>query len=135
MLISSQLEIIRMAAKKTSAEKTGTKSDFIRRQPEAMPAAEVVALAKGAGLTIRPGLVYEVRRTLRTKKAASRQKQTQTKIASTTGAPSVSTAPRPIARKASAEDLLRAVAAEIGLGRAIEILTGERAIVRAVMGH
>ena len=134
MLISSQLEIIRMAAKKTSAEKTGTKSDFIRRQPEAMPAAEVVALAKGAGLTIRPGLVYEVRRTRRTKKAASKQKQTQTKIAST-GAPSVSTAPMPIARKASAEDLLRAVAAEIGLGRAIEILTGERAMVRAVMGH
>ena len=134
MLISSQLEIIRMAAKKTSAEKTGTKSDFIRRQPEAMPAAEVVALAKGAGLTIRPGLVYEVRRTRRTKKAASKQKQTQTKIAST-GAPSVPAVPRPIARKASAEDLLRAVAAEIGLGRAIEILTGERAIVRAVMGH
>jgi hypothetical protein len=34
----------------------------------------------------------------------------------------------------SVEDLLRAVAPELGLGRAIEILAGERARVRAAIG-
>jgi hypothetical protein len=34
----------------------------------------------------------------------------------------------------STETLLKAVAAEIGLGRAMEILAGERARVRAVIG-
>jgi N-acetylmuramoyl-L-alanine amidase CwlA len=34
----------------------------------------------------------------------------------------------------SVEDLLRAAASELGLGRAIEILQGERARVRAVLG-
>jgi hypothetical protein len=42
--------------------------------------------------------------------------------------------PRPIATSSSAENLLKAVAAEIGLGPAIEILSGERAKVRAVIG-
>jgi hypothetical protein len=37
------------------------------------------------------------------------------------------------ATTSSAEDLLRAVAAELGLGRAVEILEGERARVRAVL--
>jgi hypothetical protein len=34
----------------------------------------------------------------------------------------------------SIEDLLKAVAAELGLGMAMEILQGERARVRMVMG-
>jgi hypothetical protein len=42
--------------------------------------------------------------------------------------------PRPVATVSKAEDLLKAVAAEIGLGRAMEILVGERARVRAVIG-
>jgi hypothetical protein len=41
---------------------------------------------------------------------------------------------RPLTTTFSAEELLRAVAAELGLGRAVEILAGERAKVRAVMG-
>jgi hypothetical protein len=41
--------------------------------------------------------------------------------------------PRPITSTRSAEDLLKAVAAEIGLGRAIEQLQGERARVRAIL--
>jgi hypothetical protein len=35
----------------------------------------------------------------------------------------------------STEDLLRAVAAELGLGHAMEILQRERAQVRAVLGN
>jgi hypothetical protein len=41
---------------------------------------------------------------------------------------------RPVTTTYSAEELLRAVAAELGLGRAVEILAGERAKVRAVIG-
>jgi hypothetical protein len=39
---------------------------------------------------------------------------------------------RRVTTSSSAEDLLRAVAAEIGLGHAVEILAGERARVKAV---
>jgi hypothetical protein len=42
--------------------------------------------------------------------------------------------PRPIATTSSAENLLKAVAAELGLGPAIEIIQAERAQVRAVIG-
>jgi hypothetical protein len=40
---------------------------------------------------------------------------------------------RAIATTTKVEALLKAVAAEIGLGRAIELLEGERARVRAVL--
>jgi hypothetical protein len=41
---------------------------------------------------------------------------------------------RPISTPSKTEELLKAVAAEIGLRRAIEILEEERAKVRAVLG-
>jgi hypothetical protein len=41
--------------------------------------------------------------------------------------------PRPITTTSSAEDLLKAVGAEIGLGRAIELLLGERARVHSIL--
>ncbi len=55
-----------MAAK--DSESTPSKSDFIRSLPTTMPVAEVVAKAEEHGLTLRPHLVYEVRRNLRMKK-------------------------------------------------------------------
>jgi hypothetical protein len=42
--------------------------------------------------------------------------------------------PRPIATASGAEELLKALAAELGLGLAIEILEGDRATVRAALG-
>jgi uncharacterized protein YggU (UPF0235/DUF167 family) len=42
--------------------------------------------------------------------------------------------PRPIATASRAEDLLKALGAEVGLAKAIEILSGERARVKAVLG-
>jgi hypothetical protein len=81
-----------------------------------MSAAEVIAKGKVEGIEIGHSLVYMVRG--RTHKKARR-----------TGA----SVPRPITTSSSAEDLLRAVAAELGLGKAIEILAGERARVRAVL--
>jgi hypothetical protein len=186
-------------AKKTST-KTPSKSDFIRSQAATLSAAEVVAKAKAAGVTILPGLVYEVRRKA---KARSKHKPKGTAVAKTTAIPTMKTpastrAPRSKAAfvrglpastpakdvvkqakaagitlgvsyvynirgagktkakqkraaaksttvsavvngggsrvSASAESLLKAVAAEIGLGPAIEILSGERARVAAVIG-
>jgi len=178
-----------------------TKSDFIRSQPAAMSAAEIVQKAKARGIELRAGLVYEVRRMAKAKKAAPTKKTSPTKkrasgAVSTTANgtahqrtglskaafvrqfPNLS--PRDIVEKAktehikldvgyvynirstskaahkltrarssgsprgadksarpttstSVENLLRTVAAEIGLGRALEILASERARFRAVL--
>ncbi len=51
-----------MASKKTSKSKSGTnKSAWIRSQPADKPAAEIVAMAKKAGIALSPGLVYAIR--------------------------------------------------------------------------
>jgi hypothetical protein len=42
--------------------------------------------------------------------------------------------PRPVRTMSSAEELLKAVAAEVGLGRAMVILASERARLRSVIG-
>lgn len=178
------------------------KSDFIRSQPATMSAAEIVEKAKGQGIEIRAGLVYEVRRTAKARKASLRRRTTPQKHASgAASAPTNAAAqrnglskaafvrqfpnlpPREIVEKAKAENikldvgyvynirstskgvrkvtratsaavssrsgatskpapsttpvenLLRTIAAEIGLGRALEILAGERARFRAVLGR
>ena len=54
-----------MAKKKTAPNK----SEFIRSQPDAMTAAEVVTKGAEQGLTFKSGLVYAVRRNARTKAA------------------------------------------------------------------
>ncbi|HXX66092.1 MAG TPA: hypothetical protein VEK07_02865 [Polyangiaceae bacterium] len=176
-----------------TAKKTINKSDFIRQQPDSMSAAEVVAKAKAEGLAIRPGLVYEVRRTAKVRKPTTAKK---TPISTKTGVPSntsngskaafvraraqlspkeivedaqaagikldvsyvynvrgaakaksktkatkqaartarkAASVGQPIATSSKAEDLLRAVAAEVGLARAIEVLLAQRAQVHAVL--
>jgi hypothetical protein len=123
-----------MAPKKTS--KKQSKSDFIRSQPATLSAAEVVAKAKTAGITFSPQLVYNVRNGSKAQKGTAKRtakaKPTTTSKRATAPrqAPPV---PRPITSTRSAADLLKAVAAEIGLGRAIEQLQGERARVRAIL--
>jgi hypothetical protein len=44
----------------------GSKSEFIRTRPAAEPAATVVEAAKAVGLSLTPGLVYNVRHAMRT---------------------------------------------------------------------
>jgi hypothetical protein len=149
-----------------------------------MSVADIVAAAQEKGLTIRPGLVYEVRRNVKMKRGAKARKEAtppgsiadfvrahanlspreivakahaegiklntsyvyvvrqneKRKAGRPTHAPTpraaraASSVTRPISSLSKAEDLLRAVAAEIGLGRAMEILQAERAKVRAVIG-
>jgi hypothetical protein len=195
---SGYLEMYMPRAKKTST-KTPSKSDFIRAQPATLSAAEVVAKAKTAGVTILPGLVYEVRRKAKgrskgkpkksavanktgvsTKTTSTSTKPTKSKAAFVRGLPASTPASEVVkqaraagiklgvsyvynirgaakmaAKKkraaaksptvaavtngggstvsASAQHVLKAVAAELGLGAAIEILAGERARVRAVI--
>lgn len=192
-----------MAPTPTSAAKPN-KSDFIRKQPATLSAAEVVKKAKAQGIDLRAGLVYEVRRMAKAKSAGTAKKVPGVKKAAPKAAPVVAksiAAKKPPASKASfvrahsdlspkeivakakaegikldvgyvynvrgaakagarkkvvkqaarravarggvtlprlaastspVESLLRAVAAEIGLGRAMEILSGERTRVRAL---
>jgi hypothetical protein len=114
---------------KPSANKL-SKSDFIRSQPS-MAAKALVAKAKAAGLSIRVNQVYKVRGY---DKTTAKTKVTKPEAKRAASPAKSAPAPRPVATRSSVEDLLRAVAAEIGLQRAMEILAGERARVRAVIG-
>jgi hypothetical protein len=106
---------------------TVSKADFVRARSHLSP-KEVVEDAKGAGIKFDVTYVYNVRgadKAAAKKKRASRKTST---LAVTNGiGPSIT------ATATSAEDLLRAAAAEVGLGRAIELLQGERARVSAIL--
>jgi len=97
--------------------KPPTKSDFIRSQAAGLSAPEIVAMGKAAGIKFTPQLANKVKRAA----PSSPAPKTVTNSGRSSGA-------------ASAENLLKAVAAEIGLGSAIGILASERARVRAVRG-
>ncbi len=126
-------------AKKTSTAKptaaapkipTQSKADFVRSHASLSP-KQILTKAKAAGIKLGIAYVYNVRgydKTARKKKAA--RKPTTRATTPRAGA----AAPRPITTSTKTETLLRAVAAEIGLGRAMEILSAERAMVRAVIG-
>jgi hypothetical protein len=104
-----------------------SKAAFVRKFPKASP-REIVAKAQAEGINIELDYVYNVR-------SSDKVAKPGTKAEATAAVPRMAvSAPRPIATASSGEDLLKAVAAEIGLGRAIEILTGERARVRALIG-
>jgi pyruvate/2-oxoglutarate dehydrogenase complex dihydrolipoamide acyltransferase (E2) component len=137
------------AASPPSKPNPPSKSDFIREQPATLSAAEVVAKAKAAGIKLDSFLVYKVRSRTSAKgktkvaakqiatpaKAAPAKKRLKSKPASVpvSKASNGSTSPASVRRSSSAEDLLRAVAAEMGLGKAIEILAGERARVQSIL--
>lgn len=115
-----------------SRAKALNKSDFIRALPARMSAAEVIAKAKAEGIEIGSSLVYMVR-----SRSSRKAKKGATKIA-TSGPATVNGTASLVASAAqpsssAAEDLLRAVAAELGLGRAVEILAGERARVQSIL--
>jgi hypothetical protein len=113
--------------------RTASKADFVRERGHLSP-KEIVEDAKSKGVKLNASYVYNVRGY--DKALASKQTRAARKSATTTPAVA-STAPkasRPSSPASSVEDLLKAVAAELGLGRAIEILQGERARVRAVIG-
>jgi len=111
----------------TSAKHVASKAAFVRGLPASMPAKDVVAQAKAAGLKLGVSYVYNIRGAA---KMAAKKKRAAAK------SPAVATVASPSGAGVSsrAANLLKAVAAEIGLGPAIEILQGERARVAAVIG-
>jgi hypothetical protein len=111
---------------KTAAGATMSKADFVRAHADLSP-NEIVKKAKAAGLKFAVQYVYNVRRQEET---GVKNWRSGTRTAPSRKAPAVA---RPIANSSRAEDLLRAVAAEVGLARAIDLLEGERARVHAVM--
>ena len=118
--------IVTTAPSAAATKPAKSKSAFIRSLPASTPAKEVVKQAKSAGIKLNAGYVYNVRQAA--KKAAKSKRAVASPAVSSVangGGSRVST---------SAENLLKAVAAEIGLGSAIEILQGERARVAAVIG-
>ncbi len=128
------------ASKRTAA--TMSKADFVRANP-GVSAKDLVAKALFEGIEISEGYVYSVRS--QDAKAASKKKGTAPKKSTAkrvSKKPSTTSnkSPKPTASNgmgasgSSVEELLKAAAAELGLGRALEILQGERARVRAVLG-
>jgi hypothetical protein len=118
-----------VAVKKTQAsvKPPESKAAFVRSLPASTPAKDVAKLAKTAGIRLDVRYVYNVRGAakMKAKKNRAAAKVTTSTPTSTNGArPSVN---------ANAETLLKAIGAELGLGKAIEILAGERARVASVI--
>jgi hypothetical protein len=142
------------AAKKTSTAKPVaaapapitkskvSKAAFIRSLPKDMPVAEVIAKGKAQGLKLAETYVSWARWA---GKKANKKSAKAAAPATKPSAPTVQVTTRATPRNptltngvrspvsSSAETLLRAVAAEVGLGRAIEILLGERARVHSIL--
>lgn len=89
--------------------KVESKAAFVRGLPRAMKASAVVAKAKAAGLKLSTAYVYAIR-SAGSKKGAKRAATKSDGRATSRG---------------GAEDLLRSVAAEVGLSRAIALLQSE----------
>ncbi len=109
-----------------------TKADFVRKLPPGTPAKEVVAQAKAAGMSISETYIYGLRAAAKTSKKRASTGNRPSRPAAATPAIVQRSSPAPKGH-GKAEDLLKAVAAEIGLGSAIEILQSERARVRAAI--
>jgi hypothetical protein len=112
-----------MPDKKPSAKPAKVnKSAWIRSQPASMKAKDVVVAGKAKGIKLSVGQVYVARSSAK-KKTGKRGP----------GRPRKNAAPAMVA-SSGVEGLLRAAAAEIGLSRAVEILSEQRDAVRKVLG-
>ncbi len=129
---SSKAKLTAAAKPTTRTAKPQSKAAFIRTFPASVRAKEVVAKARATGITIHVNQVYKVRgsRKMTTTKTKVTKLAARTARTPRNGA----SVPSPVTTRSSAEDLLRAIAAEIGLGLAVGILAEERAKIRAVIG-
>lgn len=123
-------------AKKPSTPKKAavSKADFVRQHAVLTPKG-IVAAAKAEGITLDVNYVYSVRN----EQTKAFRKEARAKAEALVATRKTSTAPKTVSNGSrssgsSVEDLLKAAAAELGLGKAIEILHAERARVRAVIG-
>jgi hypothetical protein len=124
-----------------------SKADFVRSNP-GLSAKEMVQKAKVEGLRFDQHYVYRVRAIAKDwakkqtvgRRPASAPVVTTPETPKTTSMPPVEPvavsmpAPTSASSRSTLEDLLRAVAAELGLGRAVEMLEGERTRIRGLIG-
>jgi hypothetical protein len=122
----------RKATRNARAKPTRSKAEFVRARAHLMP-REIVRQAKAEGIHLAVGYVYNIRASSKVARAAGsggpRPAATQWEATMPGRRPAT---PRTIST-ITPEDLLQAAAAEIGLGRAIEILTVQRSRLRAVL--
>jgi hypothetical protein len=104
----------------SAATPTTSKAGFVRSLPATIPAKQIVAQAKAAGMKLSANYVYLIRRAARENRGAVRASRSVA---------------RPISTASSAESLLRALGAELGLSAAIAVLEAERARVRAIVAR
>jgi hypothetical protein len=104
-------------------------SKLILSLPNSLSAKDVMAALKKKGMKTTESNIYRVRR-LGKKKSGRPAAGAISAPAKRRGRP-----PKASAAPSRAEDLLRAVAAELGLARSIEVLQGERARVRGFVGR
>jgi hypothetical protein len=97
---------------------------FILALPRTLSAKEVLSKAKASGLQTSESNVHRVRRLHGGSKGASKG-ATRGRNVSAKQTVRAAVAPSGGSRS-SAEDLLRAIAAEVGLGHALEVLQKER---------
>lgn len=100
---------------------------FILALPRTLTAKEVLSRAKASGFATSESNVHRVRR------LHGGGRRTAQRHVSVARAPSSALA-KTNGTHSRTEELLRAVAAELGLGRAVEILQSERSRVRSVLG-
>jgi hypothetical protein len=103
-------------------KKVTSKAAFVRSFPTVTPAKEVVAKARSQGIHLTDAYVYNVRATSRAGRKSPGGSATKNKTKRRT---------IKVGRRRGAEDLLRAVAAEMGLTRAIAVLQAEHNRVRS----
>jgi hypothetical protein len=124
------------AASKTEATKPtvatakpGSKAEFVRSFPVGTSPKEIVEKAKAAGIRLGTAYVYNV---WTRDKAGTEKKKAVAEPA--TSKPLSANGARPRATtNTDAESLLKAVAAEVGLGRSIALLQSERARVQSIL--
>jgi hypothetical protein len=117
------------------AGKKVNKSEWVRSQPATMSAKDVVTKAKDAGISITDKYVHTIRYNAKSGKKKAGRPAGAGAVRRGPGRPKGSGKLKVHAVGAHhAEDLLKAVAAEIGLVRAIGILTSEHDRVHRLLG-
>src|ERR1700679_274772 len=102
--------------KSKSAPKKQTKTAYVLSLPHALPAKEVVAKGKAAGVSLTVAHVYAIRSGAKARKSKGRKAHSSNGHA---------TVRHHAVGSHKAEDLLRAVASELGLAHAMSILKAE----------
>jgi len=108
-----------MPKTKSATPKKQTKTAYVLSLPRSMPAKDVVAKGKAAGISLSVAHVYAIRSDAKKRKAKGAAKAAHKKTSHATARTNHAVGNH------KAEDLLRAVAAELGLSHAMSILKAE----------